>query len=150
MKTSIFWFCLILCLAFTISACSENGETQTATRQAVDLLDRAEPPTEYAALSNPLADDPDASLKGQELFTRNCTACHGETGAGDGPAGAGLNPPPQDLAANENAFSDAYLYWRIAEGGWMEPFNSAMPAWKTALSEQEIWQLVTYIRQLAE
>ena len=32
----------------------------------------------------------------------------------------------------------------------MEPFNSAMPAWKTALNEQEIWQLVTYIRQLDE
>ena len=148
MKLTIFWFCVFLTLAFSISACSENGETQTATRQAVDLLDRAEPPTEYTRLTNPLAEDAEASLKGQGLFSRNCAACHGEAGAGDGPAGAGLNPAPEDLAANESAFSDAYLYWRIAEGGWMEPFNSVMPAWKTALSEQEIWQLVAYIRQL--
>jgi hypothetical protein len=44
---------------------------------------------------------------------------------------------------------DGYLYWRIAEGGNFEPFNSLMPAWGTLLSETEIWELVSYIRDLS-
>jgi mono/diheme cytochrome c family protein len=32
----------------------------------------------------------------------------------------------------------------------MEPFNSAMPAWKDTLSEDEIWQVIAYIREFAE
>jgi high-affinity iron transporter len=38
------------------------------------------------------------TTKGQELFTANgCAGCHGETGRGDGPAGAALNPKPRDF-----------------------------------------------------
>jgi mono/diheme cytochrome c family protein len=42
--------------------------------------------------------------------------------------------------------SDGYLYWTIAEGG--EPVGSAMPAFGDALSEDEIWQIVAYLRQM--
>jgi mono/diheme cytochrome c family protein len=44
--------------------------------------------------------------------------------------------------------SDGYLYWRISEGGQMEPFNSMMPAWKDGLSEQQIWQIISFVRTL--
>ena len=44
--------------------------------------------------------------------------------------------------------ADDYLYWRISEGGAFEPFISLMPAWGTLLSEQEMWQLVSYLRTL--
>ena len=41
--------------------------------------------------------DESASDPGQELFVQNCSSCHGETGSGDGPAAASLNPKPRDL-----------------------------------------------------
>jgi mono/diheme cytochrome c family protein len=44
--------------------------------------------------------------------------------------------------------SDAYLYWRISEGGLMEPFNSLMPGWKGMLNDQNIWKIITYIRTM--
>jgi len=41
--------------------------------------------------------DPTRVQKGQELYQANCSACHGITGAGDGPAAAALNPRPKDF-----------------------------------------------------
>ena len=37
-----------------------------------------------------------AANPGQELFSQNCASCHGDSGAGDGPAGANLNPKPRN------------------------------------------------------
>jgi len=34
---------------------------------------------------------------GKDLFTMRCASCHGESGKGDGPAGAALKIPPADL-----------------------------------------------------
>jgi mono/diheme cytochrome c family protein len=36
--------------------------------------------------------------KGKTSFTTNCAACHGEKGAGDGPAAVALNPKPRNYA----------------------------------------------------
>ena len=36
---------------------------------------------------------------GKDLYDQNCASCHGETGAGDGPAGASLNPKPRNYKA---------------------------------------------------
>lgn len=50
----------------------------------------------------PVAEAPTLSpelTKGEELFTQNCTSCHGEKGAGDGPAAASLNPKPRNYKA---------------------------------------------------
>jgi mono/diheme cytochrome c family protein len=45
--------------------------------------------------------------------------------------------------------SDGYLFWRASEGGTFEPFNSAMPPWKDVLSENERWQVITFLRSLS-
>ena len=67
---------------------------------------------------------------------------------GDGPAGTGLDPAPAPVARTSQMMGDSYLFWRISEGGSMEPFNSAMPAWKNALDEQARWDLINYVRAL--
>ena len=37
--------------------------------------------------------------RGMDLYAQNgCAGCHGETGLGDGPAGAALNPKPRDFS----------------------------------------------------
>jgi mono/diheme cytochrome c family protein len=47
-----------------------------------------------------------------------------------------------------DSLSDGYLFWRVSEGGMMAPFNSAMPAWKTTLSEEQRWHVISYVRLL--
>ena len=36
-------------------------------------------------------------VSGRALYAENCAVCHGDGGRGDGPAAAGLTPPPTDL-----------------------------------------------------
>jgi mono/diheme cytochrome c family protein len=103
---------------------------------------------QYAEKSRPRRPTAEDAASGQALFVRHCASCHGEGGAGDGAASAGLNPPPADLrfAARRPIASDGYLFWTIAEGGM--PVGSAMPPFKDVLGEEEIWQVIAHLRGL--
>ena len=127
----------------------EHGEDEHVTGR---MHMHAEVPHEYEDFVNPLAADPAAVQAGAETFTTYCIVCHGEEGRGDGTAAETLDPPPANLAdsAMMGSLSDAYLYWRISEGGLGDPFNSAMPAWKETFSAEQTWQLVTYLRTLEQ
>ena len=67
---------------------------------------------------------------------------------GDGPAAAGLDPAPAPIAHSSQMLSDDYLYWRISEGGAMEPFNSTMISWKDVLDEDARWDVINYVQAL--
>jgi hypothetical protein len=88
--------------------------------------------------------------QGELLYQANCASCHGETGEGDGPVASSLEPLPGNLASRIEDLGDLYLYWRIADGGLIEPFNSLMPAWRGILNEDQIWQVITYLRTFAD
>lgn len=110
------------------------------------------PPKEFAGLANPFADDEAAIAAGKQTFDTLCATCHGPEGNGDGVAAEGLDPKPASLSDRMmmRELSDGYLFWRVSKGGTMEPFNSAMPPWESGLSEDERWQVVSYIRTLAD
>lgn len=101
----------------------------------------------YADMSNPLESTDDVLESGRRLYENNCMSCHGSSGRGDGPAGEALDPKPTNVAAfsSKPMASDEYLYWTIAEGG--EPLNTAMPAFKHVLEEDEIWRIIVYLRR---
>lgn len=105
-------------------------------------------PDEYVDLSSPVAATEASLTRGGDLFTTYCATCHGDGGMGDGPAAANLDPAPVAIAHTSQMLGDNYLYWRISAGGQGDPFNSAMPAWGAALSEQDRWDLINYIRAL--
>ncbi|MCW8944511.1 MAG: c-type cytochrome [Sedimenticola sp.] len=103
-------------------------------------------PDSYAGQTNPLRATTAVLEKGLEHYKSYCLGCHGVNGRGDGPAGAGLIPPPADLAfvMRMPMARDDYLYWKISEGG--SSVGSAMPAFKTVLSETDRWALLNYLR----
>jgi mono/diheme cytochrome c family protein len=105
-------------------------------------------PVEYAGMTSPVAVNADSLAQGKIHFDLFCASCHGTEGLGDGPAAAALDPAPPMLAQTSLMTGDDYLFWRISEGGSMEPFNSAMPAWKEVLDEQARWDAINYARSL--
>lgn len=103
-------------------------------------------PKAYQGASNPLARTSEMIDAGGELYAEKCASCHDASGMGGGDAGLALYPSPALLAHLVRMPSrvDEYLIWAIADGG--EPLASNMPAFKDQLSEQQIWQVITYMR----
>lgn len=103
-------------------------------------------PVEYRSLRSPYPQAGKVIAAGGGLYAANCASCHGAAGRGDGDAALDLVPSPALLARLMDAQGsvDEYLLWTIAEGG--APFSTAMPAFKGRLSEDQIWQIVAYMR----
>lgn len=85
---------------------------------------------------------PDPS-RGAPLYAQHCSVCHGDSGAGDGPAGVGLTPPPADLRSSErlDRLSLYDLYNTLGQG--IE--GTDMPSFADQLDERQRWDLATYI-----
>lgn len=81
--------------------------------------------------------------RGAPLYAQHCSVCHGDTGAGDGPAGVGLEPPPANLRSSERlARLSLYdLYNTLGQG--IE--GTDMPSFADQLDERQRWDLATYI-----
>jgi mono/diheme cytochrome c family protein len=137
---------LILWSLLVVSCASLDAGPESV--QETGAPERLEPPEEYAGMTNPFTGDAEAAAEGEALYQSNCYSCHGQEARGDGPAAAALEPRPSDLARDQSSLSDPYLYWRIAEGGMRRPFNSVMPAWRGILSEEQIWEIITFLRTL--
>ena len=88
---------------------------------------------------------------GKVKYEANCVGCHGASGKGDGAAAAALNPKPQDHTDGKvmNALTDKYLFDIIKDGGAAMKKAPFMPASGKKLSDQEIPDVVAYIRSLA-
>lgn len=133
---------------------TDNDEhaSETAAMPMENEHEHAMAPDEFASLTNPFAGDAAAADAGKAIFETNCVVCHGTEGHGDGPSAEALDPKPADLSdsAMMSSMADGYLYWRVTEGGVIEPFNSAMPPWKAVLNEDQTWQVITYIRTLSQ
>ena len=147
MKKWLFVHVVVLAIcSYLLTACSGGGE-EVANESGVV---RSGVPADYAGKKNSKTGNAKAIKQGNEIFNVNCASCHGEGGKGDGPAAAALDPKPQNLSASVGSLGDDYLFWRISEGGLMEPFRSAMPSLKTILNEDQIWSVIAYLRTLAK
>ena len=83
--------------------------------------------------------------KGQSLYNVYCRTCHGETGFGDGAAGSGLDPKPANFHRGRvQQQTDGAIFYKLSNG------RGSMPAFKNSLSEEQRWQLVSYIRKLPD
>jgi predicted CXXCH cytochrome family protein len=103
-------------------------------------------PKSAKELKNPLGDNSDPN-EGRALYQKDCEVCHGFDGNGRTTAGTGLFPPPPRLshdALEKRGRTDGELFYLVRNG----VRNTAMPAWQ--LPDQQIWQLVTYVRDLPQ
>jgi len=122
---------------FVLLGCSSTApETLAMTSQPLPTV-----PSDYVGKTIP--SDVDANA-GATVFKTNCVACHGKDGHGDGPASQTLEPPPANLVDLSKVAADDFLFWKISIG----VSGTAMPAWKGVLTDQQIWQVIAFIRTL--
>ena len=103
-------------------------------------------PPEYHVALNPLSPNTQTISQGRALYQGHCASCHGITGMGDGRVARSLSPSPALLAymIQSPMAIDGYMLWSISDGG--AAFGSAMPAFKKSLTQDQIWEIVTYMR----
>ena len=136
-------------------------ETVDGLEKALEMVRRTAPPDSVEAVVRRITDGLASGLRitlvdipqrtpslarGAELYRRECAACHGASGTGNGPAGLGLSPSPADLT-DHTALADATplaFYQRITIG----VAGTAMPAYETRLSAEDRWALAAYASTL--
>jgi mono/diheme cytochrome c family protein len=84
---------------------------------------------------------------GAALYKRYCGGCHGADGRGGAHT---FMPHIQNLTRKDyiEFIPDGFLFTVIAEGGVAVGKSSMMPAWKATLSEQDIKDVIAFIRSL--
>jgi mono/diheme cytochrome c family protein len=99
-----------------------------------------------SADKNPLPADEANIHAGQQNFGAYCMVCHGLDGQNTGvPFADKMAPPVPSLNSSlVQAYSDGQLHWIIKNG----IFPSGMPASKDIFRDEEVWQLVLFIRHL--
>lgn len=97
-----------------------------------------------AVLTNPLPRTPEVLARGQVMYERQCSVCHGVAGDGAGTVvGPGRFPPATAIReAATAARSDGYMYGVIRVG------RGLMPAYGERISHEDRWAIVHYMRQL--
>jgi mono/diheme cytochrome c family protein len=82
----------------------------------------------------------------QKLYLDKCAECHGESGKGDGSQAKSYDPLPSNFtdATHMNTVSDGEIFYKISEG------HRPMPGFKKRFTEEQRWQLVLFLRSLAE
>jgi mono/diheme cytochrome c family protein len=140
-------------LLLSMSVYGQTGSTEKRGRMNMSMIRhhfvmRNGVDPQYEDKVNPLKNTTENIAAGKTLFEKHCAACHGLTGQGDGEAGKNLQPPPANVAMfiRMHKVPDSYLYWTIAEGG--TPLQTAMPPFKEAMKEYEIWKTILYLREL--
>jgi mono/diheme cytochrome c family protein len=96
----------------------------------------------------------EAIKRGQQIYSRDCAACHGELGKGNGPAGVnlpGLAMMHPEMKRGPADFTDAsqmlgapdvLLQGKIFRGG----MGTGMPEWGSLYSEQDMSDVISFIR----
>ena len=92
---------------------------------------------------------------GKKIYDRKCWWCHGAEGAGDGPGKDVQNPAPRDFTSGMYKYKTSHMdeifpydadIFRMIKDGMP---GTGMPNWGDVLKDDEIWDLVAYIKTFA-
>ena len=96
-----------------------------------------------AGESEPPPPSTDDLTTGAEIYEEMCARCHGQAKDGENVLGAAFYPPAPPLAGHPSTYSERELFWIIKHG----IRNTAMPAWGTLLSDDDIRQVAAVVKR---
>jgi mono/diheme cytochrome c family protein len=131
---------LVLALALGLAACGSEPETPDQGAQTKPAPATPSPAPAPSAAPASGAAGADARSEALQIFESRCVTCHGPQGAGDGPASAGLTPPPRNFQdpAWQKSVTDTHLEQIVQYGGAAVGRSPAMPANPDLMSKPEV------------
>ena len=94
-----------------------------------------------AGIANPVGASDSSLHNGRKYYQINCAVCHGDAGAGDGPATRFGMPGISIVTDMTKSRTDGYLFGMIRNGrGLMPPYNR--------IEDTDRWDVVNYVRGL--
>jgi mono/diheme cytochrome c family protein len=87
---------------------------------------------------------PALAERGFRLYDEHCVQCHGAPGISPALFALGLLPAPANIPATARKWTQAQVFWTVKHGLKM----TGMPAWKFRLSDDDIWAIVAFVKQL--
>ena len=82
--------------------------------------------------------------RGVGLYREHCLRCHGAPGIAPEPFALGMTPVPENLVPAAKTWRAAEIFWAAKKGIKM----TGMPAWEYRLSDDELWAIVAFVKQL--
>ena len=100
-------------------------------------------PANFKSMKNPVARSDASTKAGLAVYTKNCASCHGKTGLGDGVKARALKNFPGDFSKPEfQSLSDGDVFYKTKTG------RDEMPKYEGKLTDDDIWNVVNYMRTL--
>jgi mono/diheme cytochrome c family protein len=100
-------------------------------------------PANFKTMKNPVAAGDVSTKAGLALYTKNCASCHGKAGLGDGVKARSLKQFPGDFSkADYQKQSDGDLFYKTKFG------RDEMPKYDGKLADDDMWNIVNYMRTL--
>ena len=96
------------------------------------------------SIAVPSLGDPAQIRRGVALFREHCVQCHGAIPGAPAAFALGMTPPPANLVYTAREWQPQEIFWMIKNGARM----TGMPAWQFRLSDEEIWAVVAFAREL--
>jgi len=117
--------------------------TVIAKNASSSQKDHWQAPVTAKNTQNPMLNNQKAVEAGATIFKQQCATCHGSAGKGDGPASQFLGKPVPNLTSGQvQSQTDGELFWKISNG------NAPMPTFKASLTDEQRWQVITFLRTL--
>jgi mono/diheme cytochrome c family protein len=82
-------------------------------------------------------------IMGETIYRQLCSRCHGLTERSDNTYGKSFYPPAPNLLLRGTTFSEGEIFWIVKHG----IRNTAMPAWGSLLTDEEIWRVAGVVRK---
>jgi len=127
---------------FGLMPVNADGTHSSLEARIMPLVLHASIARHAAADNNPLEVNEENLKAGASTYKTMCARCHSTPGGNPSAYGQSFYPPAPQLLGGMPNYTDSQLFWTIKHG----IRNTGMPAWGSMLSDDEIWQLVSLLK----
>jgi mono/diheme cytochrome c family protein len=132
----------LVVMRFGLIPVNADGTHSSLEARIMPLVLRASIARHASGDTNPLAVNEENLKTAVSTYKATCALCHGTPRGNPSVYGQSFYPPAPQLLGGMANYTDSQLFWTIKHG----IRNTGMPAWGGMLSDEQIWQIVSLLK----